>query len=233
MAARAEIDRDGTKARHLTDYECSSPASKMTLLPSILAGAGVISVLVDICENPGQPKTYYSGNNKARFNAVDRLRTAGLIAQQPDPVAQGRFTYRPTDEGRSVYIGLWYAANGGGLLPRMQERGIPVPPAFWSLDSVYTLSEADEKGHYFLVDTTAEDADHDVAIYDVFIDPGENMWFSIDGLKGRYCLDIDDSLDLDSPHAKDCFKRIVEDSKERQAKMSAIAYNDLLSFTEE
>ena len=220
---------DGNKARHPSGYECSS---RMQLLPSILAGAGVLSVLVDVCERPGQSKTGYSNTNKARFNAIEKLATAGLVTQQRDPAAQGRSKVYPTEEGKSIYIGLWYAANNGALLPRMMERGIPLPPALWSLDSVYSLSEADEEGYYFLVDTTVGDADHDYTIYDTFIDPDGDMWFSIDGAKGRFCLDVEKQLDLDSGHARECFRKIVEKSKKEQAEISARTYDDLLSCTE-
>ena len=198
-----------------------------------IAGMNVLTTLVKICENPGQTENHYCGASRSAHYGINALVDAGLIEKQKDPVAQGRSKLLPTAEGKSLYIGLWYAKTGGALLPRMQERGIPTPPAFWSLDSIYTLREADEPGYYFLVDTATEDADHDLTIYDVFIDPDGDMWFSTDGLKGRYCLDIEDSLDLDSPHAKECFKRIVEESKKKQAELSARTYDDLLSFTEE
>ena len=234
-------DKSTTKAEKVwivanqkyTDYEHASPKSKMMLLPSILSTGKALRTLAKICEDPGKGRSAYSDGDKTAFYAVDPLVSAGLVRQERDPVAQGRSKFYPTEDGKSIYIGLWYAANSAALLPRLQNRGLPVPPVFWSPDSMYTLSRADESGYYFLVDTTTESPDRDMTIHDVFIDTDGDMWFSIDGLAGRFSIDIEDQLEADEGEARECLKEIVGLSRLKAAEMAAKAYDGLLDDADE
>jgi len=217
-----------------SDYECSSPESKMKLLPLLLcSNKKALSMLVKICEDPGKGISEYVGADKTAFYSIDPLVSAGLVRQERDPVAQGRSKFYPTENGKAVYTGMWYAVNDAPLVPRLRARGMPAPPAFWSPDSLYTLSRADEPGYYFLVDTTTESPDSDLAIHDVFIDMDGDMWFSIDGMKGRFSIDVEDQLEADEGEARECFKEIVGLSRLTAAEKAAKAYDDLLDDADE
>ena len=228
-----------TKAHDLgakSDYECSSPESKMKLLPLLLcSNKKALSMLVKICESPGKMRTEYAGGDKTAFYAIDTLKGACLVKEEREPYARYG-VLSPTEEGKAVYTGMWYAANSAPLVSRlqgMQGHGLPVPPVFWSADSLYSLSEADEKGYYFLVDTTTGSPVNDLAIHDVFVDTDGDMWFSIDGLDGRFSIDIEDQLDLDSEGAMRCFREIIEASREKETEKMKMVYDDYLNDADE
>lgn len=216
-----------------SDYAYMSSETKMKYLPLLLcSNKKVLSTLVKICEDPGKGRSEYAGADKTSFYSIDILKGACLIKEEREPYARyGKLS--PTEEGRAVYTGIWYAANSAPLVPRLQSRGLPVPPVFWSADSIYALSEADEKGYYFLVDTTTGSPDGDLAIHDVFVDTDGDMWFSIDGLDGRFSIDIEDQLDLDSESSMKCFREIIEASREKETEKMKMVYDDYLNDADE
>lgn len=216
-----------------SDYTYMPPETKMRFLPLLLcSNKKTLNMLAKICEDPGKLRSEYVGADKTAFYAIDTLKGTCLIEERREPYARYGKLF-PTEEGRAVYTGMWYAANNAPLVPRLQSRGLPSPPVFWSPDSLYTLSRADEPGYYFLVDTTAESPDKDMAIHDVFIDTDGDMWFSIDGLAGRFSIDVEEQLEADEGEAKECLREIIGLSRLKAAEKAAKAYDGLVDDADE
>lgn len=216
------------KQRMLNDYDKASPETRMkSLLPAIMAKAGVLKMLVTICEDPGKTKNQYAGNDRSLNIAVEVLKSSRLVEERR--AAYCRYgTLFPTEDAKSVYIGMWFAANRSPLLPRMESRNMITPPAFWEPYTTYHIKKGHGNGEYLLCDAEAQGR-HRV-IFDVFIDPDGDMWYSVNGISERQKVDVEEDVDTMDPDTQECLKEIVEVSKKRQAEMAKRTYDDLVNF---
>lgn len=192
-----------------------------------LSKAHVLDMLVQICEIPGNTKNFYASGMRSSFYAVDTLKRLELIREEKDGTYAKLY---PTEAGRSLYTGMWYAMGKGDLVPKMQSRHLLVPFIFWPVDS-YTISKGTDPGEYILTDI---DTGNTMMAYDVYITDDGDMWFSIEGSDSRFMLDLDEEdVDTGDLQTQECIKEIVEDSRKKAEERMKRNYEDLVNFSEE
>ena len=187
-----------------------------------LSNPNVLKLLVQICEDPGDVKSHYVLGSKTAFYAVDKLKDMGLVEEIAD---DGARALHPTEAGRSLYTGIWYAAGRGALVPALRSFHALVPPAFWLLDT-FTLSKREEG--MVLVSSAGGD---ELLIESPHITPDGDLWFSVKGAPGRLSLDVEEDIDTLDVGTQECIKEIVAESRRKEAEKAERNYNDLVDFS--
>lgn len=203
----------------------ATPAKGPTALGEMvndISKPNVLWTLMKICEQPGGTKNSYTAGSKTSFYAIDILKKRELIYEERDAYEKYSRLY-PTEYGKSIYTGIWYAAGKDALVPKMQSKHLLVPFIFWP-NSIYVIRK-DLNDHYTFIDVETEER---ISAYDVFITSDGDIWFSIDGLSGRYMFDIDEDIETLDAETQGCIREIVNKSREVETKRSADNYDDLL-----
>lgn len=201
------------------------------ILAGQLEGANVLTMLVRICEDPGNVKSFYTETSKTAFNAVKALIDLMLVEERREPYARYG-SMHPTELGKAVYTGLWYAAHQMPLVPQMQTRDILTPSIFWPTET-YRLEPSgyDTKyGFYKLVDV--DDPERSMTIHDVFVDPDGGMWFSPSDTECRCKVDIDEELDTLDESTQKCLEAIIRESVLVETERVTKGYEDLMGYTQ-
>lgn len=190
-----------------------------------------LRMLCKICEEPGFTKTEYANGSKTLFNEITVLLDNGLVEGIREPYEKHPNLY-PTEQGKAVYTGLWYAQGKGVLVPKMQAADILIPFIFWDCKT-YRL-RYDQSSLYTLVDANT---DKSFSISDLQITPDGDFWFSLTGNRDvRYHADVEEDFDLDDKRTRECLADIAKRSKEKHFEMASRNYDDLIhdfSMTDE
>lgn len=195
-----------------------------------LENANVLTMLRAICEDQGHTKSTYAGRIRTAFYAIDMLKKLMLIEERRDPCVKYDRLY-PTEAGRSLYTGVWYAMHNLAMVPKMEAFDLMIPPAFWT-NELFVLRESgyDAKfGFYRLVD--AEDEKRALTIHDVFADPDGRLWFTPSSANCRCKIDIDDELDTLDEETQRLLRKIIEESAEIEKERVADGYKGLMGYT--
>lgn len=203
----------------------AAPVEKSTALGDMvndISKPHVLWTLMKICEMPGGTKNFYTAGSKSSFYAIDVLKRRELIYDERNAYEKYPRWY-PTEYGKSLYTGIWYAAGKDALVPKMQSKHLLVPFIFWP-DSTYTISK-DLNDHYSFKDTKTGEA---ISAYDVTITSDGDIWFSIDGMSGRYMLDVEEDIDTLDEVTQNCVREIITKSREIELKRFTENYKDLL-----
>ena len=201
--------------------------SRMEQYASELSG-GVLKALCMICENPGLKKTEYAEGSKTVFNNITELMRIGLIKEEREPYA--RYPgLAPTDQGRSLYTGMWYANHRGKLVDEMEAAGILIPFVFWKKGN-YTLKILDDSDDNCVVYELTEHLDGGgemkMTIWDVYMDANGVISF-LPGRQGmsygqRFNADWEDDFCLDDKGTRECLKIIAEHSLKMDRELRAM-----------
>ena len=183
-----------------------------------------LRMLCKICEEPGSTKTEYANGSKTLFNEIGVLLDNGLVEGIREPYEKHPSLY-PTEQGKAVYTGLWYAQGKGILVPKMQAADILIPFIFWDCRT-YRL-RYDQSSLFTLIDV---DTDRTFPVSDLQITPDGDLWFSLTGTNNdiRYHADVDEDFDLEDKKTRECLADIAKHSKERHFEMAARNYDDLI-----
>lgn len=182
-----------------------------------------LKALCRICEDPGQTKTEYSKGSKTVFNEIKTLIDKGLVEEKREPYARHAGLF-PTEEGRDIYIGFWYAHGKGHLVPRMQAADMLIPFTFYDCRT-YRL-RYDQSSLFTLVDA---ETDRTFPVSNLYISPDWNIYFDITGSGQRFSADVEEDFDLDDKMTRDCLIDIAKHSKERHFKNATRDYEGLIS----
>ena len=196
-----------------------------------LEGASVLTMLVDICEDPGHTKSAYAGKIRSAYTAIETLKKLRLIEEyRTSDEKYG--SLRPTEAGKSLYTGIWYAMHNLPMVAKMDAFDMMTPPAFWTYE-LFVLRENDkgaDYGFYRLVD--AEDEKRALTIRDAFVDPDGGLWFTPTGANCRCKIDIEDELETLDEETQRILKKIITESAEAEKERVTEGYKDLMGYTE-
>lgn len=196
-----------------------------------LESTNVLTMLTDICEDPGHAKSAYAGDTRSAFTAIETLKKLMLIEERREVYSKYGDLY-PTEAGKSLYTGIWYAMHNLPMVSKMDAFDMMIPPAFWT-DELFVLRENGrdaDYGFYHLVD--AENEKRSLTIHNVFVDPDGGMWFTPADAHCRCKIDIEDELETLDEETQRCLKKIIQESAEIEKERVAEGYKDLMGYTE-
>lgn len=223
-------DGKATVETRMPRLQGNGPVTSREQYVKSLENANVMTMLVDICEDPGHTKSAYAGTVRSAYAAVETLKRLMLVEEYR---SQGeKFgSLRPTEAGRSLYTGIWYAMHNLAIVPKLEAYDIMVPSAFWT-DELFVLRQFDRDagyGFYHLID--AKDEKRSLTIRDAFVDPDGRMWFTPAGANCRCKIDIEDELETLDEETQRCLKKIITESAEAEKERVAEGYKDLMGYT--
>lgn len=191
-----------------------------------LSKANVLRTLIDICERPGFTKNVYADTSKTSFYAIDVLKRWELIHEEREEDEKYYRLY-PSEFGKSLYTGLWYAFGKGELVPHMQAADLLVPFVFWPTDE-YTISRSPDG---YVLNTIG--TDDRMTMRSPVISPSGDLYFSSEGSDARYSLDVYEDVDTTDKETQECIREIVASCRENAAKKMQRDFDDLINFDDD